>query len=145
MRTLISIFTFLMVAMTSSAQLPEGDVVPIGGDSAAMSILESYRHLLPPNQFDRGSWRIRTWHPQRGVRFLPLPDADNLLWMESDMMPRVKVAVPKFVDYNSVTLRFGGSTTTITISNGSAYNNMPWPNSPIGYRDARTLSFPVPR
>lgn len=145
MRRLICISALLMVALTSSAQRPEGDVVPIGGDSTAMSILDSYRHLLPPHEFDSGSWRIRTWHPERGVKSLRLPDVDRVLWMESDMMPRVKVAVPKFVDYNSVTLRFGGASTTITISNGSAYNHMPWRNAPQGYRDARTLSFPVPR
>lgn len=145
MRTLFCILPLLMVALTVSAQQPEGDVVPIADDSTAMSILDSYRHLLPPHEFDRGSWRIRTWHPKYGVRSLRLPDAERVLWMESDMMPRVKVAAPKFVDYNSITLRFGSDGSSLTISNGSAYNYMPWPHAPQGYRDARTLSFPVPR
>lgn len=145
MRTLFGILSLLMVALTVSAQQPEGDVVSIAGDSTTMSILDRYRHILPPHEFDRGSWRIRTWHPKYGVRSLRLPEAEHVLWEKSDMMPRVRGAVPKFVDYNSITLRIGSHGSSLTISNGSAYNYMPWPNAPQGYRDARTLSFPVPR
>lgn len=168
MRTLFCILSLLFVAFTASAEHPDAehpdaelpdtehpdaerpdaehrDAVRSEGDSTAMSILDSYRHLLPPHEFDRGSWRIRTWHPKHGVMPLRLPDARRVLFFESDMSPRVKVAVPRFVDYGSITLRFGDGGSSLTISNGSAYNYMPWPHAPQGYRDARTLSFPVPR
>ncbi|MBQ8493665.1 MAG: hypothetical protein IJ464_05235 [Alistipes sp.] len=145
MRTIWCIMALLCIASVTSAQQPEGESVRIESDSAAMVVLDSYKHLLPPHEFDRGTWLIRTWHPARGAKFAPIPDVEHSLWLESEMMPRVRVKVPRFVDYNSITLRVGAVRSTLTITNGSAYNYMPWPNSPQGYRDARTLSFPVPR
>ena len=66
--------------------------------------------------------------------------------MKSEMMKRVNINPPKFLDYNSITLRIGGGNSSLTISNGSAYNyNNLYPNLNAAYRDARTLSFPVPR
>lgn len=153
MRILLHIVALLCFAFHASAQQPEGDVVLTDNDSAkteegshAFEILESYRHLLPPHEFDRGSWLIRSWTPHIGLVPQRLWGTEHHLWMSTEMMPRVKIKAPRFLDYNSVTLRIGtNGSSAITISNGSAFNHMPWPNAPQGYRDARTLSFPLPR
>lgn len=146
MRAILSIAALLVVVFGASAQEPEAGDVRIESDSAVMDILDSYRHILPPRKFDRGSWYIRSWTPHVGLMPQRLLGTEYHLWAETQMMPRVEVKAPRFLDYNSVTLRLGSSSSsTITISNGSAYNHMPWPNSPQAYRDARTLSFPLPR
>lgn len=153
MRPLLYIAILLLTVSHAPAQQPEGDVVLTDNGSTeakessrAFEILDSYRHLLPPHEFERGSWLIRSWTPHIGLMPQRLLGTEHHLWMETEMMPRVEIEAPRFLDYNSITLRLGSSgSSTLTISNGSAFNHMPWPNAPQGYRDARTLSFPVPR
>lgn len=146
MRTFYVIVVQMVAAatMSLSAQQPDGDIV-LGGDvdSTAISILERYGELYPELE---QSMLIRSWRPRAMVAImLPIGSGDHL-WEQSAVAPSVKLIVPKFIDYNSITLRLGNNgSTTLTISNGSAYNFMPWPNYPGAYRDARTLSFPVPR
>ena len=135
----------LLVGVSLSAQSPEG-YVDVGSDEAVIGILADYNDRYIHQPIGPESWLIRAWHPNRGLMPNRLPGTNHTLWMESEMRPSLRVSPPIFTDYNSVTLRLGSSgAATITISNGSAYNHMPWPNSPAGYRDARTLSFPVPR
>lgn len=153
MRPLLYIAILLLTVSHAPAQQPKGDVVLTDNgsmeakeSSRAFEILDSYRHLLPPHEFERGSWLIRSWTPHIGLMPQRLLGTEHHLWMETEMMPRVEIEAPRFLDYNSITLRLGSSgSSTLTISNGSAFNHMPWPNAPQGYRDARTLSFPVPR
>lgn len=146
MRELTLTLWALVIAMTASAQTVEDRHSLDGPDeSQALAILDSYRDIAPPHLLEDSHLPIVHWHP-RG-RLIPnrLPGTNHLLWMKSSMLKRVNIEPPKFLDYNSVTLRFGQSGSSVTISNGSAYNYMVWPGSPAAYRDARTLSFPLPR
>lgn len=143
----ITLFILSVVAFCASAQEPEGGVeVQINTDDPAMEVLRRYADIAPHHYLPDVDFNIRAWRPH-GITFvIPPSHLDRVLWQESATMPAVRIVVPKFTDYNSLRLNFGSSgKASITISNGSAYNYMPWNNSPIGYRDARTLSFPVPR
>jgi beta-galactosidase len=67
------------------------------------------------------------------------------LWEDGKQRSSVIVSVPKFKGYNRAVWRIVSDKAALIISNGSAYNYMLWPNDPGAYRDARTLSFPLPR
>lgn len=111
--------------------------------SRVAAILEHYYDLAP--DLER-SLLIRSWRPhQRIVLLQPLGVTEHL-WEQSAVAPSVKLPPPSVIDMSTLRLRVGSSgSATITISNGSAYNYMPWQNYPGAYRDARTLSFPLPR
>ena len=149
MKRLITIlFTTIATSTTYAlAQGPEGHSHTIDSEhSNAMAILDSYKDRLPMYHLDGSSYLIEHW--RHTDRLLPrhLPGTNRTLWMKSEMMKRVNINPPKFLDYNSITLRIGGGNGSLTISNGSAYNyNNLYPNINAAYRDARTLSFPVPR
>ena len=146
MRELISIFAMLSIAITSSAQSTEEEYnISDVGSSHAMDILDGYKDMLPLFHLSDTHSPIEYWRPTIGLMPQRLPGTNHLLWIKTEMQKRVNIEPPKFLDYNSITLRLGGGSSSITISNGSAYNHMPWPGSPAAYRDARTLSFPVPR
>lgn len=140
MRSIAYTIVALIIATPCFGQQPEV-VVLDERDSSALAILARY-----DERYDSDRMRIEHWMPMSKIELL-YPngldiDAPNLL-MSS---PPIKVTTPTFNDRNSVTLRIGThGSLRVVISNGSAYNYMPWPNSPIGYRDARTLSFPLPR
>lgn len=141
MRRIVYTVVVLIVALPCFGQQPEG-VVLDEKDSSAMAILARY----DDGRYDSDRLRIEHWMPMSKIeRLYPLGidgDAPNIL----TSAPSIKVTTPIFHDRNSVTLRIGAhGSLRVVISNGSAYNYMPWPNSPAGYRDARTLSFPVPR
>lgn len=142
MRKMLLIATVLLLATPTFAQEREGVVVLDERDSSVMAILAEYDDA----RFASDELRILHWMPMSRIeRLYPLgidPDAPNIL----SATPSIRVSTPKFHDRNSITLRLGSEGhLRISITNGSAYNYMPWPNSPAGYRDARTLSFPVPR
>lgn len=140
MRSIVYTILALMVATPCFGQQPEGIILG-ERDSSALAILARY-----DERYDSDRMRIEHWMPMSKIELL-YPngidiDVPNLL-MSS---PTIKVTTPTFKDRNSVTLRIGThGSLRVVISNGSAYNYMPWPNSPAGYRDARTLSFPLPR
>lgn len=146
MRFYISLL-FAFIAISAMAQQPEDRVeVSIADDDAAMEVLRRYAEFTPDSLIPNVDFAIRAWRPHGLTFVIPPVHFDKLLWQQSAAMPMVVVSVPKFTDYNSIKLKIGGSGgASITISDGSAFNYMPWPNSPIGYRDARTLSFPLPR
>lgn len=132
------------------AQQPEDDAVPHGivltveeqgGDVAA--ILERYYDLAP--DLER-SLLIRSWRPHQRIVLLQPLGVKEHLWEQSAVVPSVELPPPSVIDMSTLRLRIGSSgSATITISNGSAFNYMPWQNYPGAYRDARTLSFPLPR
>ncbi len=140
MKNIVSTIVALMVAPLCFGQQPEGIVLD-ERDSSALAILARY-----DERYDSDRLRIEHWMPMSKIELL-YPngieiDEPNLLLSS----PSIKVTTPTFNDRNSVTLRLGShGSLRVVISNGSAYNYMPWPNSPAGYRDARTLSFPLPR
>lgn len=144
MKRLLLLFAGVVMSLCASAQQPETASITLEeGDSAAMAVLERYHLAMPELESSR---MIRSWRPHL---YSPLPhligDKPHL-WEQTATAPTINIEKPVFVDYNSVTLRLGdGGNASITISNGSAYNFMPWHNYPGAYRDARTLSFPMRR
>ena len=141
MKRLFTILSFVLVVAASSAQEPESIII----DSATMKILAEYSGVVPIGHFHEGSsrhipLRLRMAHDAM------LPHGiDPLLWEQSKQMPRVIVQVPKFKGYDAAMWHIVKSNAALIISNGSAYNYMLWPNDPGAYRDARTLSFPLPK
>ena len=141
MKRLFTILSFVLVVAASSAQEPESIII----DSATMKILAEYSGVVPIGHFHEGSsrhipLRLRMAHDA----MLP-HGVDPLLWEQSKQMPRVIVQVPKFKGYDAAMWHIVKSNAALIISNGSAYNYMLWPNDPGAYRDARTLSFPLPK
>ncbi|MBO5672122.1 MAG: hypothetical protein J6R81_03010 [Alistipes sp.] len=141
MKRLFTILAFVLNVASGFAQKPESIVV----DSAAMKILSEYSGVMPIGHFHGGSsrhipLRLRIAHDAM------LPHGiDPLLWEQSKQMPRVMIEVPKYRGYDAGMWRIMIHKTQVAISNGSAYNYMLWPNDPAAYRDARTLSFPLPK
>lgn len=136
----------LSCAIVASAQSVEEEYhVGDDGRNHALAILNNYKDMLPLYHLSDAHSPIESWRPTIGLMPQRLPGTNHLLWMKTEMQKRVNIEPPKFLDYNSITLRIGQGRSSVTISNGSAYNHMPWPGSPAAYRDARTLSFPVPR
>ena len=138
--TIISLFAVVSL----SAQQPD-EHVDAAAEQRALLILADYGDLFPAEPMAPESWLIRTWHPDMGLLPNRLLGTDHQLWLASEMLPTIHVEPPRFNDYNTLVLRVGDGSTWISISNGSAYNHMPWNNYPAAYRDARTLSFPLPR
>lgn len=141
MKRLFTILSFVLVVAASSAQEPESIII----DSATMNILAEYSGVVPIGHFHEGSsrhipLRLRMAHDA----MLP-HGVDPLLWEQSKQMPRVMIEVPKYRGYDAGMWRIMIHKTQVAISNGSAYNYMLWPNDPGAYRDARTLSFPLPK
>ena len=137
---LISLFS----AVTLSAQQPE-EHVDVAAEQRALLILADYGDMFLVESMAPESWLIRAWHPDMGLMPNRLIGTNHQLWMASELLPTIHVEPPRFNDYNTLVLRVGDGSTWISISNGSAYNYMPWNNCPAAYRDARTLSFPLPR
>lgn len=118
-------------------------------DTAAMAVLERYAaqaadasmpHTTPLASGLRAvTPDIESWHPSGHL--LPLGLRRSIA---SDMPAAIRVAPPRLPDMKKLHWK-PSENFSITISNGSAGNYMPWPNCPIGYLDARTLSFPLPR
>ncbi len=118
-------------------------------DTAAMAVLERYAapgadasmpHTTPLASGLRAvTPDIESWHPSGHL--LPLVLRRSIA---SDMPAAIRVAPPRLPDMKKLHWK-PSENFSITISNGSAGNYMPWPNCPIGYLDARTLSFPLPR
>lgn len=147
MRWLVVVFMLLCPASIFAQQVDSRvDVYGTKDDAAALEVLRQYADYVPHGSVPQVEFSIRAWRPH-GITFvIPPAHLDKLLWHKSASMPEVKVSIPEFTDYNSIRINIGRSRgASITITNGSAYNYMPWLNSPIGYRDARTLSFPTPR
>lgn len=147
------ILPMLLLCATLSrvaAQQPEGDAVQPDivltdeeQGSGVAALLEHYYDLAP--DLER-SLLIRSWRPHQRVVLLQPLGVKGHLWEQSAVVPSVEVPPPSAIDMSTLRLRIGSSeSATITISNGSAYNYMPWQNYPGAYRDARTLSFPIPR
>lgn len=141
MRRIAYTIITLLTTTTLYGQVPEGIILD-ARDSSAMAIIARYSS----DDFDSDRHLIEHWMPMSEIEKLyPLKvigETPNILTTS----PLIRVSTPTFRDYNSVKLRFGtNGSLRVVISNGSAYNYMTWPNSPAGYRDARTLSFPVPR
>lgn len=145
MRELLSIIAMLSIALTATAQSTKEEYNVDDDSSHALAILNNYQDMLPLFHLSNTHSPIESWHPTIGLMPQRLPGTNHLLWMKTQMQKRVNIEPPKFLDYNSITLRIGRGSSSVTISNGSAFNHMPWPGSPAAYRDARTLSFPVPR
>lgn len=142
MKKILLIATAILLVAPTFAQENRGAIVLDERDSSAMAILAEYDDA----RFASDELRILHWMPMSRIeRLYPLgidPETPNIL----SATPSIRVSTPIFRDRNSITLRLGSEGhLRISITNGSAYNYMPWPNSPAGYRDARTLSFPVPR
>ena len=153
MKRLYAILPILLLSAAvpqAMAQQPEGATVQGGvvladdeqGSNVA-AILERYYDLAP--DLER-SLMIRSWMPHQRVMLLQPLGVKEHLWEQSAIVPSIALPPPSAVDRSTLRLRVGSSgSATITISNGSAYNYMPWQNYPGAYRDARTLSFPLPR
>lgn len=145
MRVVFAIIATLLGSIaTLSAQQIDGDIITLEpGDSSAMAIIAGYGKDMPHLYF-KPMQTPPPLPPHIEIGRLRLSSLDRIIWQQNRIRTIIRTTTPIFNDYNSVTLRFGSNGhTTLTISNGSAYNYMPWPNSPIGYRDARTLSFPL--
>ncbi len=146
MKAIIIILSLLVGCYTAEAQQREQAAESPTTDSLAMSILAEYEGLMPIGLFREGASRHIPLRLRMGISGMLPSDIEPHLWEQGAMQPTIVVTPPKFLDYNSVTLRLGDhSGASLTISNGSAFNHMPWPNYPGAYRDARTLSFPLPR
>lgn len=146
MRQTLLIISMVFLTLSISAQQPEvPDSIKLDIDANVLAILDRYNDGATPNK-GADSWMIEHWHPSLTKFEVGMPGDNRGSWYRSRIVKPVKIDVPKFNDYNSITLRIGtGGGATLSISNGSAYNFMTWPNSPAAYRDARTLSFPVRR
>lgn len=133
----LSMAISLLFVSVAAAQSPDGAVVYLTeSDSLAMAVLERYADVSALQSIDM-------WQPTMAeVRFAPIDTRDEPSFRPAPM--RLHVDPPKPVDMNKLVWR-PSSSFSITVSNGSAGNSMPWPNCPIGYLDARTLSFPLPR
>ncbi|MDE6862145.1 MAG: hypothetical protein K2J31_05335 [Alistipes sp.] len=132
------IFSILLSAIpfAVSAQPPAGERVELSeSDSTAMAVLE--RYAVPALQ------TVDTWRPTMpAVKWRPIGEHDSRSMLPTSVS--VRVELPRPIDMTRLVWKPSPSF-SITVSNGSAGNSMPWPNSPIGYLDARTLSFPLPR
>lgn len=123
------------LSVTASAQSPQRQETASEADSTAMAVLDRYASSPQP--------AVEMWQPTvAAVKFKPIGERENVPMPSAAIS--VRVVLPKPVDMNKLVWK-PSSSFSITISNGSAGNNMPWPNCPIGYLDARTLSFPLPR
>jgi len=127
--------SLLCVSAAVSAQQPERTAELPESDSTAMAVLERYA--------SSSLQAVDLWQPSiAAVKWRPIGgQADKSI---SSAAVSVRVTLPKIVDMNRLVWK-PSSSFSITISNGSAGSSMPWPNCPIGYLDARTLSFPIPR
>ena len=137
----------LLTSHTCGAQeqvsKPEPETTIAVEDESVIALLEHYAELRPDLHH---SLQIRSWRPHTTMFLLQPMGIEPHLWDMSATAPSIRVNVPTFTDRNSITLRIcDHSRATITFSNGSAFNHMAWPNDPAAYRDARTLSFPLPR
>ncbi len=142
-RILATASIMLLTASPCVAQEPEVDAKIEAVDDNAITILERYAELRPDLY---QSLQIRSWRPHATLFLLKPIGVEHHLWEQAAIAPSIRVSAPTFTDRNSITLRIGDqSHATITFSNGSAFNHMAWPNDPGAYRDARTLSFPIPR
>ena len=141
MKRLFTILSFVLVVAASSAQEPESIII----DSATMKILAEYSGVVPTGHFHEGSSRHIPLRLRMAHDAMFPHGVDPLLWEQSKQMPRVIVQVPKFKGYDAAMWHIVKSNAALIISNGSAYNYMLWPNDPGAYRDARTLSFPLPK
>ena len=138
--TIISLFSVVVL----TAQRPDGGA-DIAAEQRALHILADYSDRFVVEPLSPESWLIRAWHPDAGLMPNRLLGTDHQLWMASEMLPTMHVSPPRFTDYNTLVLRVGDGSARLSISNGSACNHMLWNNCPAAYRDARTLSFPLPR
>lgn len=133
-------------------QMPErrsSEVMLTEADTTAMAVLERYAaqtadaampHTTPLATGQRTvTSDIESWHPSG--QLLPLGLRHSIA---ATMPAAIRVAPPRLPDMKKLHWK-PSENFSITISNGSAGNYMPWPNCPIGYLDARTLSFPLPR
>lgn len=140
------IFALLVLPFKLSGQEPVSNVVRLDSrDTTVMAIMEHYGPILPHHSLETPASQVMMWRPYDKL-LLGISNPHRQLWMDVNQATIVRPPMPRFINFNSVSLRLGGNGgAKITISNGSAYNYMPWPGSPAGYRDARTLSFPLPR
>ena len=141
MKRLYIILIFVLSGTLCSAQERESIVV----DSAAMKILAEYSGVMPIGHFHEGSTRHIPLRLRMAHDAMLPHGIDPLLWEQNKQMPRVMIEVPKYRGYDAGMWRIMIHKTQVAISNGSAYNHMLWPNDPGAYRDARTLSFPLPK
>ena len=141
MKRLYIILIFVLSGTLCSAQERESIVV----DSAAMKILAEYSGVMPIGHFHEGSTRHIPLRLRMAHDAMLPHGIYPLLWEQSKQMPHVIVQVPRFKGYDAAMWHIVKSNATLIISNGSAYNHMLWPNDPGAYRDARTLSFPLPK
>lgn len=127
--------SLIFVSAAVSAQQPERATELPEADSTAMAILDRYA--------SSSLQAVDLWQPAiAAVKWRPIGGQDDKSIPSAAM--GVRVTLPKPVDMNRIVWK-PSSSFSITISNGSAGNCMPWPSCPIGYLDARTLSFPLPR
>ena len=141
MKKIAIILSFMLCYTASIAQETERIAV----DSSAMRVLAEYEGVMPIGYFHEGAARhiplsIRIAHDAMQHHNIEL-----YLWEDGKQRSSVIVSVPKFKGYNRAVWRIVSDKAALIISNGSAYNYMLWPNDPGAYRDARTLSFPLPR
>ena len=141
MKKIAIILSFMLCYTVSIAQ----DIDTMAVDSRALRVLAEYEGVMPIGYFHEGAARhiplsIRIAHDAMQHHNIEL-----YLWEDDKQRSSVIVSVPKFKGYNRAVWRIVSDKAALIISNGSAYNYMLWPNDPGAYRDARTLSFPVPK
>ena len=141
MKKIAIILSFMLCYTASIAQERERIAV----DSSAMRVLAEYEGVMPIGHFHEGASR----HIPLSIRIahdaMLRHNIDSHLWQDGKQMPSIIVSVPKFKGYDAAVWHIMSDKVGLIISNGSAYNYMLWPNDPGAYRDARTLSFPLPR
>ena len=132
----------LCVPLRSVAQEPSGAEQP-SIDSAVMSILERYTSHIPDYE---NTLRIRSWMTNTQMALMHAIGTPKHIWQELTEAPHTEIPTLDISTYNIFKVHIGHrSRVVLTISNGSAYNNMPWTDAPQGYLNAETLSFPIPR
>ena len=147
MRTVATILALLLSVTLSSAQQVEGgDIIVVEpSDSAAMAVIARYVDQMPQIYPHHDMMRRPLLPPRMARRLIPQL-VEQHVWENESMRSMMRPDMLPMRNPYSVVLRIGNrGSAIIVISNGSAFNYMPWPNSPIGYRDARTLSFPLPQ
>lgn len=138
------IFTLVLLVLSIATGIAQEPDMP-DVDSTAMRVLAEYSSVIPIRHFHGNSARHISLRLRIAHSAIAPLGVEPKLWEESKQIPRIIIQVPKYRGYDSSVWRIRHNNASLVISNGSAYNYMLWPNDPGAYRDARTLSFPLPR
>lgn len=136
------VILILCLPMHTIAQEPSG-AERQNRDSTVTAILDRYTSRIPDYE---STLRIRSWMTNTQMALMHAIGSTKHIWQELTEVPHTELPTLDISTYSIYTLRIGHkSRFVLTISNGSAYNNMPWTDAPQGYLNAETLSFPIPR